>query len=477
MMKTKIKILACLIMAALASACNNWLDVDLEDRVDEHKLYATAQGFYESLAGVYSTMADSTMYGSALTLEYIDLLGQYYSYTSIRQETYQRLQDFDYDDASVKRAHANIWQRMYKAIAQLNNIIEWTDRNSRVLTEAERRQIRGEATALRAYLHFDLYRMFSPDVKRHPRAQSIPYNKQFGVSLPPMYTAEEVVQLVINDLREAEQLLADDPIRNVVPYMIDNKNMADRYVARINLWSVRAMLARVHQARGEWSAAIAAAQSVITSGKFRMMDFADIDRGESQLDALFSAEHVFSLRNKWMPRINTSLFRDRITPEMTTFMPLSHVSYSVICEGNNDDARLSIWFPAGSGFMKWLYGNAETIYPKMPMIKLSEMYLVIAESSFESGDQATALAYINMLRDRRIRNNTHLQFISRETLIGEMRREYIGEGQMWYAFKRLHATLPSSSPTAGEVEPSDAIFVFPMPDAEIEDGNRDKVTF
>lgn len=67
-----------------------------------------------------------------------------------------------------------------------------------------RNQIRGEALALRAFLHFDLYRLFSPDVKRSPKADGIPYNKEYGVSLPPMYSVEEVVQLVINDLKEAK---------------------------------------------------------------------------------------------------------------------------------------------------------------------------------------------------------------------------------------------------------------------------------
>jgi hypothetical protein len=121
--------------------------------------------------------------------------------------------------------------------------------------------------------------------------------------------------------------------------------------------------------------------------------------------------------------------------------------------------------------MKYFYENTDAFPLKVPMIKLSEMYLIIAECSFESNDPETALEYLNLLRDRRIRNNMRLQYISQESILQEMRREYLGEGQMWYAFKRNYVPLPSDAPS-GSVPPSDAIFVFPLPDAEIEDGRR-----
>ena len=457
-MKTKI-IFICIF--AIVTSCNKWLDIELEDRVDEKKLYGTATGFYESLAGVYSSMADSLMYGSVMTFQHIDLLGQYYSYASTTSGAYAYLLNFDYENNSVKSVIAGIWSRAYKCIAQVNNILEWTETNHQVLTAVQRDHIRGQAIALRAFLHFDLYRLFSPDVKRSPDALAIPYNKTFGVSTPPMYTVQEVIQLIINDLREAEALLGNVPESANEVYIEPYSCM--------NLWAVKAMLARAYQARGEYGKAISTAKEVLASSKFRMLQFEDIDKEESELDALFSSEHIFSLRNSKLRDICQRLFRDYVTTGSRTPAPLNFVSYSAICDGNNDDARLAVWFPGS--FMKYFYENSDMFYRKMPMIKLSEMYLIVAECSFESDDPDTALAYINLLRDKRVRNNTHLQYISKETILQEMRREYLGEGQMWYAYKRNFAPLPSDSPE-GIVPPSDAIFVFPLPDAEIEDGYR-----
>ena len=74
------------------TSCNDWLDVELDNKVDDDKLFSTAEGFKEALAGVYSEMSKSGMYGGRLTMEYVDALAQYYSSNS----TYQYWVDYDY---------------------------------------------------------------------------------------------------------------------------------------------------------------------------------------------------------------------------------------------------------------------------------------------------------------------------------------------------------------------------------------------
>ena len=64
------------------TSCNDWLDVELDNKVDDDKLFNTAEGFKEALAGVYSSMSKSSMYGGRLTMEYVDVLAQYYNSNS-----------------------------------------------------------------------------------------------------------------------------------------------------------------------------------------------------------------------------------------------------------------------------------------------------------------------------------------------------------------------------------------------------------
>ena len=464
--------------ALVLSSCNDWLDVDLDNKVDDNKLFGSAEGFQEALAGVYSEMSKANMYGQALSMEFPDLLAQYYSYNSV-SNTYVYWKDFDYTNSGVASTQSGMWTRLYHNIGQVNCILEWADKNASVMTEAQHDQVRGEALALRAYMHFDLYRLFSPDVKISPKADGIPYNKRFGVSLPAMYSAEETVQLVINDLLEAEKCLADDPITSVVPYEITSdddlgsaKDAADKYVARMNLYAVKAMLARAYQARGDYRKAIEKAREVIDSGKFRLLDFGSIDKGEASVDILFSDEHIFSLRNRDMRTISQNLHYNKVSSGVTSFAPLPFNSISSVYESNNDDVRYAKWFDLGN-FVKFIPDSTNVFTQKMPMIKLSEMYLLAAECSYASSP-SDALDYVNTLRDHRIRNNRHWNSVTLDYIIQEMRREYVGEGQLWYVYKRNNLTIPGSGSMEGDVQPSDDIFVFPMPDSEISTGHRDQ---
>ena len=478
------RLVLCLVSALALSSCNDWLDVELDNKVDDNKLFASAEGFEEALAGVYSEMSKSDMYGQALTMEYPDLLAQYYAYNSM-SNTYNYWKNYDYTNSGVKASVSSMWTRLYHNISQLNCILIWADRNAKVLGEAERNQIRGEALGLRAYLHFDLYRLFAPDVKRDPAADGIPYNKEYGVSLPPMYSSQEVVQLVINDLLEAEQCLANDPIKDVVPYAIRSssenasniidaaaKDKADKYVARMNLYAVKAMLARAYQARGEYSKAIAKAKEVIESGKFRLLDFSSIDQSSTSSDILFSDEHIFSLRNKQLNSYNQALHFDIVSAKSTTLAALPYGNVASTYENNNDDVRYAKWFNLGN-FYKFS-SDSTNVYPqKMPMIKLSEMYLLVAECSYQK-NPSEALQYINTLRDHRIRNNKHWQAITGQYILDEMRREYVGEGQLWYVYKRNNLTIPRNGGVAGDILPSNKVFCFPYPDGEIENGHREQ---
>lgn len=473
-MKTKLYIFIVLLFSL--SSCTNWLEVELDNKVDDNKLFSSADGFKEALAGVYSRLSKDTRYGKYLTMEYPDVLAKYYNASEYSYEYWNK---YNYVYSSTKSTISNIWENLYSDIAQVNCILMWTEKNAAVMDENTLNQVRGEALALRAFLHFDLYRLFSPDVKRSPKTDGIPYNKEYGVSLPPMYSVEEVLQLIINDLKEAEECLVNDPITNVIPYSITSitdgveetnaaaKDMADQYVARVNLYAVKAMLARAYQARGEFSKAVEKAKEIIYSGKFRLLEFSSIDQDEKTIDLLFSDEHIFSLRNSKIITYSQRLHRDNVSGSGTELTRLPIREVATLYESNNDDVRYAKWFNL-SKLIKFMPDTLSIFPQKMPMIKLSEMYLLVAECSVIS-EPDSAMHYVNILRDHRIRNNTHWKTIGKEFIFQEMQREYVGEGQLWYAYKRNNMAIPGND---GEIQPSDDIFVFPFPDNEIEDGHR-----
>lgn len=104
------------------------------------------------------------------------------------------------------------------------------------------------------------------------------------------------------------------------------------------------------------------------------------------------------------------------------------------------------------------------------MIRLSEMFLIAAESGFDQ-DKENAIALLEELRLNRGIGAEISATISaekfREELTIEARREFLGEGQMFYWYKRLG--LPVG---LDEIEVSPATFCLPLPATEVEFGNR-----
>lgn len=73
--------------------------------------------------------------------------------------------------------------------------------------------MKGEALGLRAFLHFDLLRMFGPVYKEHPASKAIPYRIAFDKDATPVLPASEVVDAILKDLNDAEKLLKEsDPL-------------------------------------------------------------------------------------------------------------------------------------------------------------------------------------------------------------------------------------------------------------------------
>src|SRR5690606_18404468 len=89
-------------------------------------------------------------------------------------------------------------------------------------------------------------------------------------------------------------------------------------------------------------------------------------------------------------------------------------------------------------------GDTQPITSAISMIRLSEMYHVAAEASFGTDPQA-ALGYLNTVRSKRGVNIPLSPFPSKDAfldaLINDARREYVGEGQLFFLYKRLNETV------------------------------------
>jgi hypothetical protein len=102
------------------------------------------------------------------------------------------------------------------------------------------------------------------------------------------------------------------------------------------------------------------------------------------------------------------------------------------------------------------------------MIRLPEMYYIIAESLIET-DNALALEYYNAVRTHRgLEPLEEGRALDIDLLNEERYREFIGEGQTYFNMKRQDLPISSAFNNDTTHEPHTGIYKAPIPDAETE---------
>ena len=99
------------------------------------------------------------------------------------------------------------------------------------------------------------------------------------------------------------------------------------------------------------------------------------------------------------------------------------------------------------------------------------MYLIKSEVEYRSGDADAAKATLNQLRTaRNLPALTELPADFELALIQEYRRELMGEGQLFFLYKRLNRPTILYSPVDAIAE---KVYTFPLPLTETEVAERE----
>lgn len=124
--------------------------------------------------------------------------------------------------------------------------------------------------------------------------------------------------------------------------------------------------------------------------------------------------------------------------------------------------------------LKFTFVENSTFKDRMPLIRLPEMYYILAEAYNESGDPATAIGHLNTVRiNRGIASSFNLPATLTRDQVGaeierEYRKEFVSEGQLFYYYKRLGATtIPGTSRPMGH-----SVYMLPLPEKELNMGGR-----
>jgi hypothetical protein len=482
------------------SSCKKWLDVNPVSKVPEEELFKTPEGFEEAINGVYASCTNMNLYGYQLSCGFPEVLAQNYSWPGEDFLHFKQTAQYNYKDPYYIARKDTAWIGLYHAIVNCNLILKNLETNKDVLTGDRHALIKAEALALRGFIHFDLLRLFAPSFKNGAGVKAIPYVTEFSNKVTPTSTVTEVLTKIATDLEEAKQLIRPvDPILTAAyvpsyPNDADNPNDPDKIPEeessnnlflqnrrhRLNYYAICGELARVYLYQGKNSEALTNAREVIDSKKFPWTSFKYFYESDARYkDRIMYKELLFGW---YAPNIKDTL-ASRFNGGLKGFIieqDAADVMYEAGSSGG-DDWRYKNWFipGAGSGTTKWYdlqkYKRdfeRNLHYLMIPAIRLSEMYYIAAECAYDT-DPAGAVAWLNTVR----RNRGYIVDVTapdKETLIQELlkeaRKEFYAEGQIFYMYKRLNRNIPAQ--LGGSTPASDKIFVMPLPDNEIEFGNR-----
>lgn len=487
-MKT-VRYLSLMLFAGLLLSCSNWLDVHPEDDIDEKELFSKGEGYRTALNGVYRMMAGSELYGKQLSWGVLDAMGQCYTVSKTNQIDIDDAASYEYTSYYTKPVVERFWTTAYNAVANCNNIlrnVQVADPDLFEYKEQERRLIEGEALALRAFIQFDMLRLFAPSLQSARVDYSkMPYLSKYPTMVPERFSVRECLDFIIRDLNDAKALVFEFDSVNVERLKANQRFYGmtgiDRFLFsrgyRMNYYAICGALARVCLYAERYPEAYAAAKEVIDfnarTSYFRFSMSSSISQGnikhtEDLIFGLYSP-----MQEEWDREVNDVV--SDITGELF-FLALNdyinpYYDDKVFGDEWKSDYRHTKCMEEFNYYYRSLKNRPGTkkesqqSLQTVPMLRLSEMYYIAGEAIYESSPEEAKI-YLNDIKRARGIYSADLSGIEdlktyRNALQSEYWREFIGEGQLFFFCKRLNREIWFTDKL-----PSDEIFVLPMPESE-----------
>ena len=508
MKKYIIKFIYLTLIGMTFASCSEWLDVNPSDEIKEEYLFKTGDGYQTALNGIYRKMATFDLYGSNLTWGIIDAWGQAYSMekapTSGAGQAMNKIANLNFNNSELTPTTDNMWNAAWNAIANCNELIqkaETADTTIFYKGNAERKLIMDEAIGLRAYLHFDLLRIYAPAPSANPGAKTyIPYVNYYPAYVNENLSVSECLANIVADLKIAQEGLYQYEGEKTTRFdastrFQQSQSGKDLFFAlrgyRLNYWAVTALLARVYLYAGMKEEAYNTAKILINEenkyGFFKAetssysgpknIQAGNIKMYENIIFGLYSPTELVD----WDAEINhNSDGADEYNQYYLCWD--SEMIDEYFGNEKNDDWRFKYQFePKYYSYyyrpLKYYKQSESSSYgpvnnQTIPMIRMSEVYYIAAESIFDPTNPVKmeeAIGYLKKVKQGRGIRNPQLDDLTTQqrfmdALINDERREFVGEGQTLFIYKRLNRVLPSFD--NGDIAPTETNFVLPKPSSE-----------
>ncbi len=374
------------IIAFLATGCNKKLDIKPFQSISQDQALLTEGDVLVTLVGAYDGFQSTAAYGGEIKL-LNELIG---NTGDIRfTGTFVGLADVYKLETTVDNTFGlGIWNQCYNTINRCNNVLSALDKITS--SPAAKSRVEGEALFIRGALYFELVRLFAKTWgdgtnETNPGVPLVlsPTTGITDADYRARNTVAEVYALVIADLTKAETLL---PAANTI---FANKNAA------------LSILSRVALMKGDYPGALAAANSVIASGRnslattFGSLWFTFLNNAGNS-----PSEYIFSMKVTNQDGVNgLNTYFGINAGAGTAGRGDCKILPAHIAKYETGDVRKAYFATVGGNFYTRKHLDR---FGNVAIARLAEMYLTRAEANFRLSSVvgATPLADVNVIRRR-----------------------------------------------------------------------------
>lgn len=443
-----------ILICVLLFSCNT---DDLEPTLSQAKDTETSVKTLEDLSalsvGMYNRITNKFYYGR-----------DYIVYGDVRSDNVfansnsgRFIRPGQFDIIATDAYPTNTWEQMYKTIISASIIINAKDIEG---DKAKINDIKGQAHAVRALVHFDLMKIFGQQYTKGDLA--VPYVREYKPEnlTPTRMKLSEFKVLIENDFQKALTLLGTSD---------DNQYITTN--------AVQGLLSRYFIHTAQWEKAKAAADAVIKTGKYSIISAKDFVKSWSTKG---SKNSIFELAYNGTDKLgNRSLGQIYMGAAYGDIQPLQNL----IDIFEPSDIRVSkdmikVDFlnkeekEKGDAGKKrlWQHGKYPTDQgdQNLSILRYEEVVLNYAEALFRTKN-ADALTWLNKIPA--MRGTTPYTAINEDNILLERRKELAFEGFRFDDLMRtgkgiIHVSDQQTFPKAG-VPMGDSNLAFPIPQKEI----------
>ncbi|NHB70158.1 RagB/SusD family nutrient uptake outer membrane protein [Perlabentimonas gracilis] len=435
---------------------------------------STYGGLDNAIAGAYAPLVHTTWYGSFFVLDAEMRSGNAIipTNTDFTSGRMRLPHDLSYSSTST----SGLWGWAYYTISMVNNVIENLEgKDVGGVTEQDLNNLKAEALFIRALSHFDALRLYALPYSKNPNGPGVPiilYTDKTASEQPARNTVAEVFEQIIEDLLEAEEIIAPSYVRSGVA---DAKAVA-------TLPAIQALLSRVYLYSQNWQAAADYATKVIENSKFNLWDAEEyVDKSTWGAPvAASSGEVIFEVYGKqanfydaWWEgpshMTNPKGYADCAAhPDLVSLYEADDVRGELF-RTDEEEVSGSMWTTKYIG-----KGDGDAVSTpdanNVIVLRLSEMYLNRAEAIINGASiaGATALGDLNKIRENR--GAPALASAGSDVVFAERRKELAFEGHLWFDYARTNRamTRTKSDGSVVSLASDDGRWALPIPQRELD---------